>query len=294
MPLTVKVNGQMFGLVHKASNHLSNSTAPDVCKTPSPAGPVPIPYPVIISQSSDLSNGTTTVTADSGQMIAVKDCEYARCTGDEAGTAGGVVSSTFIKEAKFILFSMDVKMDGKNACRLGDKMTMNHQNTVCMAGTLPTPVPAVPPSETLEKIACECDKMTPKDGESCRALGTRKHACCDKALKEKKGFQGEQGYDKTGAKSAVSRIKQVTESFGQFFARIKGISFPDAASLDGDGNVTQFFDFKFQCPKPPRKSDTPRPQVWGKGQFEKYSALGKKLKPKAKKDPAIVSNEKCK
>ena len=130
MGLTVKVNGSDNGLVHKGSNHLAKNTAPDVCKTPSPGGPVPVPYPVIMSKSSDLANGTTTVTADGGQMIAVKDCEYSTCNGDEAGTAGGVVSSTNMKEAKFILFSFDVKMDGKNACRNSDMMTMNHQNTV--------------------------------------------------------------------------------------------------------------------------------------------------------------------
>ena len=140
MGLTVKVNGTMNGLVHKGSSHLAKNTAPDVCKTPSPGGPVPVPYPVIISKSSDLANGTTTVKADGGQMIAVKDCEYATCNGDEAGTAGGVVSSTNMKEAKFILYSFDVKMDGKNACRHGDKMTMNHQNTACLLGTFPTSV----------------------------------------------------------------------------------------------------------------------------------------------------------
>jgi hypothetical protein len=130
MGLTVKVNGTDLGLVHKGSGHFAKNTAPDVCKTPSPGGPVPIPYPVIMSKSSDLKNGTTTVKADGGQMIAVKGCEYATCNGDEAGTAGGVVSSTNMKEAKFILFSFDVKMDGKNACRNDDMMTMNHQNTV--------------------------------------------------------------------------------------------------------------------------------------------------------------------
>src|SRR4029079_11081894 len=106
-----------------------------VCKTPSPGGPVPVPYPMILSKSSDLKGGTTTVKADGGQMIAVKGSEYATCNGDEAGTAGGVVSSTNMKEAKFILFSFDVKMDGKNACRNNDKMTMTHQNTICMLGS---------------------------------------------------------------------------------------------------------------------------------------------------------------
>jgi hypothetical protein len=160
MGLTVKVNGSDNGLVHKGSNHMAKCTAPDVCKTPSPGGPVPIPYPVIISKSSDLANGTTTVKAD-GEMAAIKDCEYSTCNGDEAGTAGGVVSSTNMKEAKFILFSFDVKMDGKNACRLGDKMTMNHQNTVCMAGTFPTNVGANP-----FLIDCENFRSPPKDDGS--------------------------------------------------------------------------------------------------------------------------------
>ena len=151
MSLTVKVNGDMNGLVHKGSNHFAKNTPPDVCKTPSPAGPVPIPYPVILSKSSDLANGTTTVKADGGQMIAVKDCEYSGCNGDEAGTAGGVVSSTNMKEAKFILYSFDVKMEGKNACRFGDKMTMNHQNTVCLAGTSPT---TVRPAKFEVKVDC--------------------------------------------------------------------------------------------------------------------------------------------
>ena len=65
---------------------------PDVCKTPSPAGPVPIPYPNIASQST-LQNGTTTVKAK-GQMIAVKGSQYSSSNGDEAGTAGGVKTVT--------------------------------------------------------------------------------------------------------------------------------------------------------------------------------------------------------
>ena len=157
--LTIKVNGTDLGLVHKGSMHLAKSTAPDVCKTPSPGGPVPVPYPVIISQSSDLANGTSTVTADGGQMIAIKGCEYSLCTGDEAGTAGGVVSSTFKKEAKFILFSFNVKMDGANACRLSDKMTMNHQNTVCMGGTFPTNCAG--DEFPLEGIDCDEKKKDP-------------------------------------------------------------------------------------------------------------------------------------
>ncbi len=128
MPVTVILNNMT--LAHKGSNGIAMATIPDICKTPSPAGPVPIPYPNI-AQSSALASGTTTVKAD-GNMVANKGSEYSRSNGDEAGTAGGVKSSVNMKAAKWITYSMDVKMDGKNACRLSDKMTSNNENTVSL------------------------------------------------------------------------------------------------------------------------------------------------------------------
>jgi len=143
MSVTVKVNGVANSLVHKGSNGISMATIPDVCKTPSPGGPIPIPYPNI-SQSATLAKGTTTVKADGGMMIAIKGSEFSLSNGDNAGVAGGVKSSTFMKESTWILYSFDVKMDGQNACRLTDKKFQNRENTVDMAGTLQAPVPVGP------------------------------------------------------------------------------------------------------------------------------------------------------
>ncbi len=134
MAVTIHVNGKSNSLAHKGSMGIAKSTLPDVCKTPSPGGPVPIPYPVIVSMSSDLKNGSKTVKVDGGNSAAIKGSEFSRCTGDEPGTAGGVKSSTNMKEATWILYSFDVKIEGKNACRLSDKMMMNHGNTACLAG----------------------------------------------------------------------------------------------------------------------------------------------------------------
>src|SRR5262245_10483742 len=134
MSLTIKVNGVMNSLVHKGSDHFSMATIPDVCKTPSPGGPVPLPYPNV-SLSNSLAKGTTTVKADGGNMIAIKGSEFSMSQGDEPGTAGGVKSSTFKKESTWIIYSFDVKMEGKNACRLTDKKFQNHENTVDMMGT---------------------------------------------------------------------------------------------------------------------------------------------------------------
>ena len=126
MGVTVIVNG--LTLAHKGSGGVVAATIPDVCKTPSPGGPVPVPYPNI-SQSSDLSDGSSDVKAD-GELCCIKGCQLSRSNGDEEGTVGGVKSNVNMKEAKFILYSIDVKIEGKNACRLSDKLTCNSENTV--------------------------------------------------------------------------------------------------------------------------------------------------------------------
>jgi hypothetical protein len=154
MAVTVKVNGTGNSLVHKGSDGVSTATLPDVCKTPSPGGPVPVPYPNV-AFSSDLANGSTTVKADGGKMIAVKGSEFRRSTGDEPGTAGGVKSNTFAKEATWLTYSFDVKIDGRNACRLTDKMLHNHQNSANLAGEIQAYLAGLDDDE-LDKVCAEC------------------------------------------------------------------------------------------------------------------------------------------
>jgi hypothetical protein len=54
----------------KSSNTFS-AVFPDVCKTPSPAGPIPIPYPNI-AKASDTAKGSKKVKADQAASIAKK------------------------------------------------------------------------------------------------------------------------------------------------------------------------------------------------------------------------------
>ena len=160
MSLTINVNG--LSLCHKGSDGISAATIPDVCKTPSPGGPVPIPYPNI-AKSSDLAKGTTTISADGGNMCANYGSEFSISTGDAPGSLGGVTSSTFLKEATWITYSFDVKLEGKGACRLTDKMFHNHQNTVNMGGEFQGIVGAV----GLDKITqalCEVFCKVKKEG----------------------------------------------------------------------------------------------------------------------------------
>jgi uncharacterized Zn-binding protein involved in type VI secretion len=133
---TVKVNGTLNALVHKGGSWMSIATVPDVCKTPSPGGPVPLPYPNI-SQSSTLSDGTTTVKVDGGNMAAIKGSKFAMSSGDEPGTVGGVKSNTFKQASTWLLYSFDVKLDGSNACRFSDKKFQNNENTVDAGGRSP-------------------------------------------------------------------------------------------------------------------------------------------------------------
>jgi hypothetical protein len=123
MPCTVFVNFR--GVVHKGSMGVS-TVFPDVCKTPTPGGPVPIPYPNI-GMSSNTVGGPTSVKVD-GQMPMVKGSKYAMTSGDEPGTVGGVISGVFKGEAEFMLYSFDVKFEGKNVCRMADPLFHNKKN----------------------------------------------------------------------------------------------------------------------------------------------------------------------
>ncbi|HMW70380.1 MAG TPA: DUF4150 domain-containing protein [Cellvibrionaceae bacterium] len=123
MPQTTFAN--MRGIVHKGSNGMS-LVFPDVCKTPTPAGPVPIPYPNL-GKSSDTMKGPTSVKTDK-QMPMVKGAVYIMSTGDEAGSAMGVISNKIKGECEFMMYSFDVKFEGKNVCRMGDPLFHNNKN----------------------------------------------------------------------------------------------------------------------------------------------------------------------
>lgn len=125
MGTSVGVN--KLSVVHKDSGG-TTVAFPDVCKTPSPAGPIPIPYPNI-AQSSDTAEGSKKVSVD-GNPICLKDSNFSTSSGDEAGTAGGGVASNKTKgKAEFVNYSFDVKVEGKNVARALDLMLHNDKNT---------------------------------------------------------------------------------------------------------------------------------------------------------------------
>jgi hypothetical protein len=140
MSVTINING--LTLCHKGSNGVSHNTVPDTCYN---AKKKPIDFDNE-AYSSDLADGTTTVFADGGMMIANFGCNFAKSTLDEGGVGGGVRSGSNLAEAEFMTHSPSVFFEGMPACRLTDKMWMNHKNTVNMAGLVQSQL-SPPPSK---------------------------------------------------------------------------------------------------------------------------------------------------
>ena len=113
------------GIAHKGSGGQS-IVFPDVCLTKVGKPTVPIPYPNI-GKSSDTVKGSKSVKAD-GKMPMVKGAKYSKSTGDEAGNKKGIVSGKIKAECEFMMYSFDVKFEGKNVCRLGDPLFHNKKN----------------------------------------------------------------------------------------------------------------------------------------------------------------------
>lgn len=113
------------GVAHKGSGGMS-VVFPDVCKTPVGPSMVPIPYPNI-GMASDTAKGPKSVTTD-GEMPMVKGAVYSKSSGDEAGVGKGVASGTIQDECEFMMYSFDVKFEGRNVCRLGDPLFHNKKN----------------------------------------------------------------------------------------------------------------------------------------------------------------------
>jgi hypothetical protein len=126
MPVSVCVNAPET-VVHQGSIGMAN-TQLDVCKTPSPGGPIPTPYPNI-AMSANTSDGSTTVKCD-GNPIMLSNSNFSLSSGDEPGSLGGVKSSVIKGQADPMNYSFDVKAEGKNVVRRSDPMMQNKKNCI--------------------------------------------------------------------------------------------------------------------------------------------------------------------
>ena len=124
MPATVVVN--FMTVVHKSSGGVSFSF-PDVCKTPTPGGPVPIPYPNIAMLENAKGSSCSKKVRIEKKKVFHQGSVVSRSSGDEAGTLKGVVSQKNMGKAKALRTSIKVKAEGKpvvfQTCTMGQNGT---------------------------------------------------------------------------------------------------------------------------------------------------------------------------
>ena len=118
---TVFANGR--SIVHAGDGQINIAAPPDVCKTPSPGGPVPVPY-VNIAKSSDLADGTKKVKIE-GKSVGLESSNLSTSTGDEPGSVGGLISSKTKGKLTWGTKSLDVKFEGKSVVRFMDVVQHN-------------------------------------------------------------------------------------------------------------------------------------------------------------------------
>jgi hypothetical protein len=165
MGVTVGVNNRT--VVHSSSSG-TTIAFPDVCKTPSPGGPIPIPYPNV-AKSSDTADGSSSVKMD-GNPIMLQGSNFSTSTGDEAGTAGGGVASNTTKgKAEFVNYSFDVKVEGKSVPRQLDPMIHNKMSS---PNTPPTPLLQAP-LVAVQQLTCPCchNNHNPNDWKAKKDTG---------------------------------------------------------------------------------------------------------------------------
>lgn len=120
MPASSKQSGTCFAF-------------PDVCKTPSPGGPVPIPYPNfgMVLQCTK----TATKVKFCNKEAVTKNSEMPRSTGDEPGTIGGVISNVNMNKVIYKKCSSKVKAMGHQVAYLTSTTGQNGTNANMPVGT---------------------------------------------------------------------------------------------------------------------------------------------------------------
>ncbi|NJO16834.1 MAG: DUF4150 domain-containing protein [Thioploca sp.] len=79
--------------------------------------------------SAQTSKGSKTVKCD-GNPIMLKTSYFSMSSGDEPGSIGGVKSNVIKGQADPMLYSFDVKVEGKNVFRRSDPMMQNKKNCI--------------------------------------------------------------------------------------------------------------------------------------------------------------------
>jgi len=116
------------------------ATVPDVCKTPSPGGPVPVPYPNTGQWVQTIPVTASKKTKILNAPVVVANSKTSMSSGDEGGTAGGGVKSFQIKgPCTFVTYSQKLYVEGQPATYFGctTQHNGNSSNTIGLSGMPP-------------------------------------------------------------------------------------------------------------------------------------------------------------
>jgi hypothetical protein len=121
-------------MYHSTMKGSDNMAFPDLCKTPTPVGPIPLPYP----------NMSSTQTGIPPALIVLIECMPAQnilsiiplSSGDEPGAAGGLISNIF-KGPTFTIGGSGVLMTGGLPATKLNSATI--QNLINMVGLTISP-----------------------------------------------------------------------------------------------------------------------------------------------------------
>lgn len=174
---------------------------PDVCFTPpeNPATPpgVPIPYPNT-GMSSDTTGGSKKVKISNKEVgLKNKSC-FKKSMGDEAGSAAkkGIITSKNRGKVYFESWSMDVKIEGKNAVRHLDMTTNNHAST---------------PGDTPPWVYVDTAAISDADAD-CKKLVQEKNDCMEKHTKQNITQAAREKYKKPDVSIAAAKKSAVGDS----------------------------------------------------------------------------------
>lgn len=99
---------------------------PDVCLTPTPAGPVPIPYPNMAMSNMAIPNNPTILFM--GMPAHNMATTTPMTNGDNAGVALGVASGTVMGPSRHLTGAFTVLLNGLPATRLTSVSLQNSTN----------------------------------------------------------------------------------------------------------------------------------------------------------------------
>jgi hypothetical protein len=126
--MALKIHANTRGIAHKGSGQTLAPSPVDVCKTPTPGGPIPIPYANMIDAQAEAGDEGARkkqkqIKEESGAESATQGAIRSR--GNEAGTVSGIMSSKIMGPSDYLLYSFDVKLEGKNVRRSVDPLLRN-------------------------------------------------------------------------------------------------------------------------------------------------------------------------